>query len=156
MQGKILDYSNDMKSGLIRGTDGNKYRFSIDDCKSSIKPRAGADVDFETSGDKATEIYVLTKDTIDDIKDTAKTAVRATADVTVKTSKKILPTVIFLGVIFSGIAIYINVIAPEIEHQKFEKLLSKYNDKREKIDNFIKEKNCLAAATEYQNSRQMS
>lgn len=46
MQGKILDYSNEFKSGLIRGEDGNKYRFSIDDCKSAIKPRSGVEVDF--------------------------------------------------------------------------------------------------------------
>lgn len=29
MIGKILDYNTEFKSGLIRGENGNKYRFSI-------------------------------------------------------------------------------------------------------------------------------
>lgn len=74
MQGKILDYNSEFKSGLIRGEDGNKYRFSIDDCKSAIKPRTNAEVDFEPSEDKAVEVYILTNDTIKDATDTLLSA----------------------------------------------------------------------------------
>lgn len=63
MQGKILGYNNEFKSGLIRGEDGNKYRFSIDDYKTDITPKIGAGVDFEFNGDKAVEIYVLNQKT---------------------------------------------------------------------------------------------
>ncbi len=59
MQGKILDYNNEFKSGLIRGNDGNKYRFSVDDYESDGIPKVGAEVDFESNGDKAVEVYVL-------------------------------------------------------------------------------------------------
>lgn len=91
MQGKILDYNNDMKSGLIRGNDGNKYRFSIDDCKSSVKPHIGAEVDFETNGDKATDIYVLTSS----ISSNVQEGINSTAT----TAKKILPTIIIIIVV---------------------------------------------------------
>jgi len=74
MQGKILDYNKEFKSGLIRGDDGNRYRFSIDDCKSTITPKIGLEVDFVVNGDKAVEIYILNKDTVEKIKDVTSSA----------------------------------------------------------------------------------
>lgn len=102
MQGKILDYNNEFKSGLIRGEDGNKYRFSIDDCKSTIKPKSGAEVDFEHNDDKAIEIYVVTRDTVDEMKDIATSAINATASAATTSKsafKKIVPYAILIGLV---------------------------------------------------------
>ncbi|MBD3843999.1 MAG: hypothetical protein IE909_19410, partial [Campylobacterales bacterium] len=74
MQGKILDYNKEFKSGLIRGNDGNRYRFSIDDCKSTITPKIGLEVDFVVNSDKAVEIYILPQDTVEKIKDVISSA----------------------------------------------------------------------------------
>ncbi|MDP3441723.1 MAG: hypothetical protein Q8T08_02585 [Ignavibacteria bacterium] len=95
MQGKILDYNNEFKSGLIRGEDGNKYRFSIDDCKSDLKPRPNAEVDFEANGDKAVEIYVMTKDTVSAAVDASVLAAKASTSVI----KKIMPYAILIAVV---------------------------------------------------------
>lgn len=97
MQGKVLDYNSELKSGLIRGEDGNKYHFSIDECKSTITPKVGAEIDFEPHEDKAVEVYVLTKDAVDDIKDIASSAATATANVAtvvIDKTKSIIPTII--------------------------------------------------------------
>lgn len=127
MQGKILDYNNELKSGLIRGENGNKYRFSIDDCKSVIKPRAGAEVDFESSGDKAVEIYVITKDTVDDIKNIATSATHATVEI-VKTSasmsKKIIPYIISILVLI-GLAVLIYTVYENKQRQQAEERIAK-------------------------------
>lgn len=126
MQGKILDYNSEFKSGLIRGEDGNKYRFSIDDCKSDLKPRPNAEVDFEPNGDKAVEVYILTKDTVDDIKDIASSAVTATTNVAkeaVKKTKSIIPiiiTLIILGGIGLAISYVFNDYLPEQKRLKIE------------------------------------
>lgn len=103
MQGKILDYNNELKSGLIRGDDGSKYNFSNNDCKSTNKPLPGKEVDFEVNGDKAIDIYVLTKDTFHDFKDTVTEGVSFTAS-TVKSNisklKNILLTFIVMFILF--------------------------------------------------------
>jgi len=137
MQGKILDYNNEFKSGLIRGNDGNKYRFSIDDCKSDLKPRANAEVDFEVNGDKAVEIYILTKDAIDDIKDIASSAANTTvtaAKATTNTIKKFIPILIIIAIL-GGIVIFISeVVIPQqkenerqIELKKLKAIVSEAN-----------------------------
>lgn len=126
MQGKILDYNSEFKSGLIRGEDGNKYRFSIDDCKSDLKPRPNAEVDFEPNGDKAVEIYVMTKNTLDELKNVASLAVNATTNVAkeaVKKTKSIIPTIItliILGGIGLAISYVINDYLPEQKRLKIE------------------------------------
>lgn len=126
MQGKILDYNSEFKSGLIRGEDGNKYRFSIDDCKSDLKPRPNAEVDFEPNGDKAVEVYVMTKDTVDDLKDVASSAVNATASAVIKSTsifKRIIPILLILGII-GGASIFISqVVIPHQNEQNHQKLL---------------------------------
>lgn len=129
MQGKILDYNIEYKSGLIRGTDDKKYSFRIEDCKSSTKPRSGAEVDFEPHEDKAKEIYILTKDLIDDIKETASTALDATTSTAqgyTNKAKKIIPYI--FGVIL--IVILVDVY-------------DWYKDKREQ-EQFVQERSLIA------------
>lgn len=148
MQGKILDYNNEFKSGLIRGEDGNKYRFSIDDCQSAINPRTNAEVDFEPSEDKAVEVYVLTKDTVDDIKDVASLAVNATTNVAreaVEKTKLIIPTIITL-VILGGIGLAIWYVVNDYLPQ--QKRLQIEEDRVA----LMKEGNQLLKSGDYQNA----
>lgn len=115
MQGKILDYNTEFKSGLIRGEDGNKYRFSIDDCKSAINPKANAEVDFEPSGDKAVEVYVMTKDTMEDIKDIAystRNVVFPTFKSTINTDKEDIINgykVLVIGIVLIFVLLFITI-----------------------------------------------
>mgnify|MGYP001059035472 CR=1 FL=1 len=162
MQGKILDYNNEFKSGLIRGEDGNKYRFSIDDCKSELKPRPNAEVDFEPDGDKAVEIYVMTKDTVDDIKDVAFKAKQATVEIAktgINKSKKLIPYIISL-LVLGGIAILIAVIVEENDRREYHeqmaqerakeveatnRLKNDYNHLVSKCNDAIKQRDCKSA-----------
>jgi len=135
MQGKILDYNTEFKSGLIRGEDGNKYRFSIDDCKSTIAPKVGAEVDFEPNGDKAVEIYVVTKDTVEAIKNIASSAVDA-ATTTVKSSKGTIKKIIFVAiaifVVFAGIAAFVGYLQEQREQQRITDLINQCNSNNAK------------------------
>jgi ElaB/YqjD/DUF883 family membrane-anchored ribosome-binding protein len=168
MQGKILDYNTEFKSGLIRGEDGNKYRFSIDDCKSDLKPRANVEVDFEANSDKAVEIYVMTKDTLDDVKDVASSAINATAyaaKVGADKSKKFIP--IFFGLIIAG-ALVIGVIvlvADQSQKQKYAEQLdqerqqinsikNEYTDLTSKANQLMQSKDCVQAEKILQDANQ--
>jgi len=148
MNGKILDYNSELKSGLIRGNDGNKYRFSIDDCKSDLKPRPNAEVDFEPSSDKATEIYILTKDSIDDIKDLASSVVGVTTN-TVKAStgkiKKVILTVISIGILGFIIVVIINLAVYYNEKQEILKTNTQ-------ISELVSEGDRLLRANDFQNA----
>ena len=58
MKGKILNYNEADKTGIISGDDGKRYGFNAHEWKSSVGIRAGGKVDFATdSGDRAVEIY---------------------------------------------------------------------------------------------------
>lgn len=57
MRGNVLDFSIQSNSGLISGEDGNRYRFSGAAWRDSSPPSRGAAVDFQPSGDTATDIY---------------------------------------------------------------------------------------------------
>lgn len=104
MQGKILDYNNEFKSGLIRGEDGNKYRFSIDDCKSTMSPKVGADVDFEPNGDKAIEVYVLDQQT--DQANTIKS--ETTPTISLETQKNLIQIV--KKIVIWGVVLFVVII----------------------------------------------
>ncbi|MCZ6454019.1 MAG: hypothetical protein O6909_07245, partial [Alphaproteobacteria bacterium] len=58
MRGKILDFSDANRTGLIGGDDGNRYEFSAADWKSEVVVAAGLEVDFVADGSRAKEIYV--------------------------------------------------------------------------------------------------
>lgn len=57
MKGKILDFNNDNRTGLISGDDGNRYQLAIADWKGSSLPGAGNVVDFTANGESAQDVY---------------------------------------------------------------------------------------------------
>jgi TM2 domain-containing membrane protein YozV len=58
MKGQILDFTVQNNSGLITGTDGNRYEFSGSEWRGSTSPSRGLSVDFEPDGKMAKAIYV--------------------------------------------------------------------------------------------------
>ena len=58
MQGTSLFYDVAQDTGLIRGTDNNRYYFSKNDCFGGIVPVQGQEVDFLAEGNTAKEIVV--------------------------------------------------------------------------------------------------
>lgn len=58
MKGKILDFNKESQTGLISGTDGNRYKLAVANWKGSVAPKAGASVDFAANGDIAEDIYL--------------------------------------------------------------------------------------------------
>lgn len=60
MKGKILDFNEESRSGVISGNDGNRYNFEIKEWKGTILPRAGKLIDFSINGDNAEAIYADT------------------------------------------------------------------------------------------------
>jgi len=59
MKGKILEYVEESRSGLISADDGNRYNFAVREWKGSSLPRAGLNVDFDIDGENATSIFAL-------------------------------------------------------------------------------------------------
>ncbi|SDU13162.1 TM2 domain-containing protein [Pseudomonas pohangensis] len=57
MKGKILEFKDQSRSGIISGDDGNRYNFEIKEWKSAALPKAGNKVDFSVSGECAEAIY---------------------------------------------------------------------------------------------------
>ena len=58
MKGKILEFSEESRTGIISGDDGSRYSLDIEDWKGSTIPKAGNKVDFSANGDKAMAIYI--------------------------------------------------------------------------------------------------
>ncbi|MEA2019409.1 MAG: hypothetical protein U9N59_13305 [Campylobacterota bacterium] len=65
MIGKILGINEDGLGGVIRGEDGNRYKFTIEDIKNSSEPKVNDNVDFETDDKNAKEIYITKSNSID-------------------------------------------------------------------------------------------
>lgn len=59
MDGSILGFDEDTKTGAIRAENGDRYPFSLDDWNGERDPKAGDKVDFVAKDDRATEIYLL-------------------------------------------------------------------------------------------------
>ncbi|MGB1262141.1 MAG: TM2 domain-containing protein [Cognaticolwellia sp.] len=58
MKGKILEFNEESRSGVISGDDGNRYNFEIAQWKGSALPKAGNKIDFSVNGENAEAIYV--------------------------------------------------------------------------------------------------
>ncbi|MFZ6772290.1 hypothetical protein ACO0LB_06185 [Undibacterium sp. SXout7W] len=156
MQGNIIEYRDELQSGLIRGADGNRYQFGINDCKSVIKPRTGAEVDFETQDNKAIEIYVLTKDIASDVKDAASTAAIATSSTVraiIRKIKIILPRLIAI-VVLGGIGVYVfGVVVPEARKEALRKeQLETAQRENERINSLLIDANAKCKAKDYDNA----
>lgn len=59
MEGVILDFNLDTRTGVVRCTQGTRYSFTLDEWKSSDLPRPGERVDFVPSGEQAGNLYRL-------------------------------------------------------------------------------------------------
>ena len=60
MRGKVLSYQDLEGTGVVSGDDGNRYNFVRGDLQDGVRTvRAGQDVDFEVSGDKASKVFVI-------------------------------------------------------------------------------------------------
>ena len=58
MQGKILKIDETQQTGVISGSDGKRYRFSLTELNNGVKARSGMPVDFEARDEEtAADIY---------------------------------------------------------------------------------------------------
>lgn len=57
MKGRILDFNETDRCGVISGEDGNRYPLDIAEWKGSVLPRAGVNVDFSVTADRAMAVY---------------------------------------------------------------------------------------------------
>jgi TM2 domain-containing membrane protein YozV len=57
MKGKVLEFNEGNRSGVISGEDGNRYNFAMDGWKGTVLPKAGNKVDFSISGENAEAVY---------------------------------------------------------------------------------------------------
>lgn len=58
MKGQILDFTVQTNSGLITGSDGNRYEFTGADWKGAAPPHRGMSVDFDPDGKTARAVYM--------------------------------------------------------------------------------------------------
>lgn len=59
MKGSVLGYDAQSQSGHIRGEDERRYRFTAGDVRTDRPLKAGDQVDFESEGDAANDIYLV-------------------------------------------------------------------------------------------------
>jgi|CZCB01.1.fsa_nt_gi TM2 domain-containing membrane protein YozV len=64
MRGQILDFSMRDNSGVISGADGQRYYFTRADWHGDRPPVRGMEVDFETDGNKAQNVYIAISSTV--------------------------------------------------------------------------------------------
>ncbi|WP_428087366.1 TM2 domain-containing protein [Candidatus Thioglobus sp.] len=57
MKGKILEYNEEGRNGIISADDGSRYKLDISEWKGSSIPKAGNKVDFSVNGENAASIY---------------------------------------------------------------------------------------------------
>lgn len=58
MKGKVLEYNEETRKGLISGDDGNRYQVDIREWKGTAIPRAGTKVDFAVDGENAEAVFL--------------------------------------------------------------------------------------------------
>jgi hypothetical protein len=61
MDGSVLNFDVESDAGIIRASDGKRYRFRSKDWSSAGAPEAGDIVDFEPVDGEATEIFVTSR-----------------------------------------------------------------------------------------------
>lgn len=84
MEGIVLGH--DAEGGVIRTTDGTRYRFLRSEWKSPVDPQPGDKVDFVAEGDQAREVYLLSR-RVPDINDIVEG---------IEKSEKTFPTIVYL------------------------------------------------------------
>src|SRR5258708_35264018 len=59
MKGNIIGFDPDTNTGAISGHDGKRYDFVTAEWRGQARPRQGDIVDFQPSGDRATQIFLV-------------------------------------------------------------------------------------------------
>ena len=59
MKGKILDFNEENRTGVISGDDGNRYNFEIGQWKTDVLPKVSDEVDFSENDGTAEAIYLM-------------------------------------------------------------------------------------------------
>jgi tetratricopeptide (TPR) repeat protein len=148
MQGKILDYNSDMKTGFLRDERENKYHFFIGDCTNPEKIKMGADVDFEHDGESATQITVIEK-----ASNKSSAEANDTKKMSVKKSKKVVSVLLILILVLTIAALITVVIISEMQDLKSKKVEKKYESQISNIKKYLSEKDCSSAALEYKQAK---
>ena len=58
MKGKVLEYNEESRTGIISGDDGDRYKLDINEWKGASTPKSGNKVDFSANEGNAEAIYV--------------------------------------------------------------------------------------------------
>jgi hypothetical protein len=58
MKGQVLDFSVQQNSGVISGSDGNRYVFTGAEWKGAVPPSRGRSVDFDVKDKNAIGVYL--------------------------------------------------------------------------------------------------
>ncbi|MCX6074249.1 MAG: hypothetical protein NTY39_08025 [Campylobacterales bacterium] len=144
MQGKILDYNSDMKSGFLRDESDNRYHFFMGDCTNPEKLKMGADVNFELDGEKATHITI-----IESMRDISSTEEKFTKAASLKKSQKVISILLILMLLFAiGGLIVIQRISA-LQDREFEKVEKRYESQIKNINQYLLKGECSKAASEY-------
>lgn len=61
MKGRVTGFDPTTYKGMINGEDGKRYDFVMQDWRGTGKPRIGIEVDFQSDGASAREIYPLSQ-----------------------------------------------------------------------------------------------
>jgi uncharacterized membrane protein YhaH (DUF805 family) len=59
MRGNVIGFDPDTNTGAISGHDGNRYDFVMTDWRGGNRPRHGDVVDFQATGQRAVDIYLI-------------------------------------------------------------------------------------------------
>lgn len=152
MQGKIIEYDPEIKIGFIRGTDALKYHFSIDDCRPGGKPQEGYEVNFQPSGEKATEIEIL--DVIEDIDIPEPPVLISPFSTGTKKSKRSISLMMILVMIATIGGFLTIVIISEVEKRQLKELQNSYHAQIENIEKMLAHGGCSEAAAEFSRAKE--
>lgn len=139
MHGKIIIYDSEVEIGLVRGEDGKNYTLSILDCRSSIAPIIGVDVNFEPHEDKATEIYVISTEV-------HHNSLAESIHHIPKKSPSTIPRLVAIGSLLIFIAL---LIYAELNRKKTREGHDFYASQIKEIEKQLINENCTGAKDEY-------
>lgn len=150
MRGKILEYNDTTAIGYIRGADGSKYRFSLEDCTpTSPKPRHGGEAEFTPHGGEAKEVSVIRSAKEPEAAPTPQEGGHPAP----KQSKKMVSTVMTIAAVLAIGGVAAVLILSEMEHQKVKELQNLYHTQISEIADLLKNGKCTQAASEYSRAK---
>lgn len=141
MQGKILDFNNEVKSGFLRDESDNRYHFFIGDCTNPEKLELGANVDFEHDGEKAVNITIM-----DRLNETSTAKGRLAKKMAEKKMTSILLILILILTIGGLIAIE---MVSNTQKKKMDEVQERYESQIALIKEYLLKRDCSSAASQY-------